>query len=80
MYYLATVNYSMGDSLDRQGNPKIQKVKIIVEGDTVEEVTMVLGNYHNGDTGYDSIDSIKKAPLGDIINREMKPEYYKPKN
>lgn len=77
MYYLVTVNYAMGDSLDRQGNPKIQKVKVVVEGDSVEEVTMVLANYHNGDTAYDSVDSIKRLPLGDVINRNMNPEFYK---
>ena len=76
MHYLATVNYS-GEVLDKQGNPKTTKVKVLVEADSVEEATLALANYHKGDTGYDSIDSIRKMPLGDLITRVDNPEFYK---
>lgn len=78
MYYLVTVNY-MVIMDDGKGREKVQKVKHIVEGDSVEEITLAMANYHNGDTGYVSIDSIKQFPVDEIITREHKPELYKGK-
>lgn len=77
MYYLVTVNYS-SDTLDKQGNSKVVKTKYVIEADSIEEVVYVMANFHKGDTMYDSIDSIRKLPLGDVITRSFSPEFYKP--
>ena len=76
MYYLVTVNYTVITD-DGKGKVKTQKVKHIVEGDSVEEITLAMGNYHKGDTGYESIDSIKQFPLDEIITRVHNPLLYK---
>ena len=39
MYYLVTVGYE-SETLDREGNPRIQKVNYVVEAESTEEVTM----------------------------------------
>jgi hypothetical protein len=76
MYYLVTVKYTVITE-DGKGREKIQKVKHIVEGDSVEEIALVMANYHKGDTGYDSIDSVKQFPLDEIITRDNNPNFYK---
>ena len=48
MYYLATVGYEM-EQLDRAGNPRVQKVKYVVEAESVEEATLVLSKYRAED-------------------------------
>ena len=48
MYYLATVGYEM-EQLDREGNPRITKVKYVVEAESIEEATIVLTKYRSED-------------------------------
>lgn len=76
MYYLVTVNYTVITD-EGKGKVKVQKVNHIVEGDSVEEITMAMANYHNGDTGYESIHQIKQFPIDEIITREHNPLLYK---
>jgi hypothetical protein len=48
MHYLVTVGYET-ENLDRNGNPRLQKLKYIVEADSVEEATLVVSKYRSGD-------------------------------
>lgn len=76
MYYLATVGYEM-EQLDRNGNPRIQKVKYIVEADSVEETTIVLSRYRAEDTRSSESISISKMQIECVLDSKLTPEYYK---
>lgn len=76
MHYLVTVGYEL-EQLDRNGNPRLQKVKYIVEAESVEEATIVVSKYRAGDTrGSESL-AIVKMPIECVINKNNTPEYYK---
>ena len=48
MYYLVTVGYEL-EQLDRNGNPRLQKIKYVVEAQSVEEATIVVAKYRSED-------------------------------
>jgi hypothetical protein len=76
MHYLVTVGYET-EQLDRNGNPRLQKVKYIVESESVEEATLVVSKYRAGDMrGSESL-SIVKMPIECIIDPKNTPEYFK---
>jgi hypothetical protein len=76
MHYLVTVGYET-EQMDRNGNPRLQKVKYIVESESVEEATLVVSKYRAGDTrGSESL-SIVKMPIECIIDPKNTPEYFK---
>jgi hypothetical protein len=76
MYYLATVGYEM-EQLDRNGNPRIQKVKYVVEAESVEEATIVLSKYRSEDMRSSESISIAKMQIECVIDSKITPEYYK---
>ena len=76
MYYLATVGYEM-EQLDREGNPRIQKVKYVVEADSIEEATIVLTKYRSEDMRSSQSVSIAKMSIECLIARDLTPQYYK---
>ena len=78
MHYTVTVGYEL-EQLDRNGNPRIQKAKYIVEADSVEEATIVVSKYRQGDTRSSESLSIVKTPIECIIDTKNTPEYYKSK-
>lgn len=78
MYYLATIGYET-DQLDRQGNPRLQKMKYIIEAESVEEATIVASKYRAGDVRTSESISIAKMQLECIIDKANTPEYYKSK-
>ena len=76
MHYLVTVGYEL-EQLDRNGNPRLQKLKYILEAETVEEATIVASKYRAGDIrGSESI-SVVKMPIECVIDKKNTPEYYK---
>lgn len=76
MHYLVTVGYEL-EQLDRNGNPRLQKVKYIVEAESVEEATIVVSKYRQGDTrGSESL-SIAKMAIECVIDKQNTPEYYR---
>jgi hypothetical protein len=78
MHYLVTVGYET-EQLDRNGNPRLQKVKYIVESESVEEATLVVSKYRAGDIrGSESL-SIVKMPIECIIDPKNTPDYFKSK-
>ena len=78
MYYLVTVGYE-SDQVDREGNPRIKKVKYVVEGESIEEVNLVMAHYRKGDRRMSESYSIAKMSIDSVISEESHPECYKPK-
>ncbi len=76
MHYLATVGYEM-EQLDREGNPRITKVKYVVEADSIEEATIVLTRYRSEDTRSSQSVAIAKMAIECILTSELTPQYYK---
>ena len=76
MHYLVTIGYET-EQMDRNGNPRLQKLKYIVESETVEEATIVASKYRAGDVRSSESISIVKMPIECIIDTKNTPEYYK---
>ena len=76
MHYLVTIGYET-EQMDRNGNPRLQKMKYIVEAETVEEATIVASKYRAGDVRSSESISIVKMPIECIIDTKNTPEYYK---
>ena len=78
MYYLVTIGYET-EQMDREGNPRIKKVKYVLQAESVEEATIVAANYRAGDIrGSESL-SVAKFPIECVIDEKNTPEYYKTK-
>ncbi len=75
MHYLVTIGYET-EQMDRNGNPRLQKVKYILEAETVEEATIVASKYRAGDVRSSESISIMKMPIECIIDRKNTPENY----
>lgn len=76
MHYLVTIGYET-EQVDGNGNPRLQKLKYIIEAETVEEATIVASKYRAGDArGSESI-SIAKMAIECVIDSKNTPEYYK---
>jgi hypothetical protein len=76
MHYLVTIGYET-EQLDRNGNPRLQKLKYIVEADSVEEVTIVAAKYRANDIRSSESISIVKMPIECVVDKKNTPEYYK---
>lgn len=76
MHYLVTVGYEL-EQLDRNGNPRLQKVKYIVEAESVEEATLVVSKYRQGDMRSSESLAIVKMPIECIIDPKNTPDYFK---
>jgi hypothetical protein len=78
MYYLVTIGYET-EQMDREGNPRIKKVKYVLQAESVEEATIVAAKYREGDIrGSESL-SVVKMPIECVIDEKNTPEYYKSK-
>jgi hypothetical protein len=76
MHYLVTIGYET-EQMDRAGNPRLQKLKYIVEAESVEEATLVASKYRAGDMRSSESISIAKMAIECIIDSKNTPEYYK---
>lgn len=76
MHYLVTIGYEM-EQQDRNGNPRLQKLKYVLEADSVEEATIVASKYRSGDMRSSESISIVKLPIECVIDMKNTPEYYK---
>lgn len=76
MYYLVTVGYE-SETLDRQGNPRIQKVNYVVEAASTEEVTIVIAKYRGESTQSSKTMAIKELNIECVIDPVITPQYYK---
>ena len=76
MHYLVIIGYET-EQMDRNGNPRLQKLKYIVEAETVEEVTIVASKYRSGDIRSSESISVAKMAIECVIDKKNTPEYYK---
>lgn len=76
MYYLVTIGYET-DKMDGNGDPRLQKVKYVIEAETVEEATIVAAKYRAGDSRSSESIAIAKMGIECIIDKKNTPEYYK---
>jgi hypothetical protein len=65
--------------MDRAGNPRLQKLKYIIEAETVEEATIIASKYRAGDVRSSESISVAKMAIECIIDSKNTPEYYKTK-
>lgn len=78
MYYLVTIGYET-EQMDKEGNPRVKKVKYVIQAESVEEATIVAAKYREGDIrGSESL-SIVKMAIECVIDQKNTPEYYKSK-
>lgn len=76
MYYLIAIGYET-EQMDREGNPRIKKVKYVLQANSVEEATIVAAKYRSGDNrGSESL-SVSKMQIECVIDENNTPEYYK---
>ena len=75
MHYLVTIGYET-EQMDRSGNPRLQKLKYIIEAETVEEATIVASKYRAGDVRSSESISVAKMAIECIIDSKNTPEYY----
>ena len=75
MYFLVTIGYE-SEQVDRQGNPRIQKVKYVVEAESLEEASIVASAYRAEDGRSSQSVSISKLGVELVIDRETMPQYY----
>ena len=76
MHYLVTIGYET-EQLDRNGNPRLQNVKYIIEAETFEEVAIIAAKYRAEDIRSSESISIVKLPVECIIDHKNTPQYYK---
>ena len=76
MHYLVTIGYET-EQMDREGNPRLQKLKYVIEAETVEEATIVASKYRSGDVRTSESISVAKMAIECIIDGKNTPEYYK---
>jgi hypothetical protein len=76
MYYLVTVGYEL-EQLDRNGNPRLQKIKYVVEAQSVEEATIVVAKYRSEDVRSSESLSIVKLQIECVIDKQNVPQYFK---
>ena len=79
MYYLVTIGYET-EQLDRNGNPRMVKAKYPVQGESVEEVNIIVAKYRAGDTRSSQVLGINMLPIECVIDEKNTPEYYKQYN
>ncbi len=70
MHYLVTIGYET-EQMDRNGNPRLQKLKYIVEAESVEEATIVASKYRAGDVRSSESISIVKLSGRYITDRQF---------
>lgn len=76
MYYLVTIGYET-EQLDRNGNPRLQKMKYVIEAESVEETSIIAAKYRAGDMRSSEVISISHMPIECVINENTNPECYK---
>jgi hypothetical protein len=76
MHYLVTIGYET-EQMDRNGNPRLQKLKYVIEAETVEEATIIASKYRAEDIRSSESISIVKLPIECIIDSKNTPQYYK---
>lgn len=75
-HYIAIVGFEQ-DQLDKEGNPKIKKSKLLIEGVTFYDAFNTLLEYLKTDSrGYD-IKSMSEAKFEDVVGQTTKSKVVK---
>jgi len=76
MYYLVTVGYE-SETLDRNGDPRIQKVNYVLQAESTEEVTIIIAKYRGESALSSKTMAIKELNIECVIDPVITPQYYK---
>jgi hypothetical protein len=76
MFYSVIVGYEQ-DAVDKEGNPKIKKVKYLCEAESVEEASLVMSQFAGESMGNAKVMSIVEDKTSEVITSESNPKYYK---
>jgi hypothetical protein len=76
MYYFVTIAYE-GEQLDRNGNPKLSKLKYLIEAESAEEATILASKFRSGDMRSSETISVSKSNIEYVIDKRSEPTYYK---
>jgi len=77
MYYLTTIGIETEN--EKSGNTRMQKLKYIVEAESVEEVTILANKYIETDTRICQLLAVNHMPIECVISPLTYPELYKGK-
>ncbi len=76
MHYLVTIGYET-DRTDAEGNPRLQKIKYVIEAESVEEATIIATKYREGDNRNSESLAINKMSIDCVIDKKNNPELYR---
>jgi hypothetical protein len=76
MYYSVIIGYDT-DTMDKEGNPKVKKVKYLVEAESVEEASLVMARFAGESVANAKVMSIVEDKTSEVISHELQPKYYK---
>jgi len=76
MYYLVTIGYET-EQQDRNGNPRLEKSKYVIEAESAEESILRAAKYTSGDVRSSEVLAVAQMPIQCIISAKETPEYYK---
>ena len=77
MYYLTTIGVETEN--EKSGNTKMQKIKYVIEAESVEEVTILANKYIESDTRTCQLLAVNHMPIECVISPLTYPELYKGK-
>jgi len=77
MYYLTTIGIETEN--EKSGNTKMQKIKYVIEAESVEEVTILANKYIETDTRTCQLLAVNHMPIECVISPLTYPELYKGK-
>ena len=76
MYYQVTISYET-ERQDGAGNPRLEKLKYVVEAESAEETIILAAKYIGTGMRSGEVLEVKQLPIDCIISEKETPEYYK---
>jgi hypothetical protein len=78
MFYNVIVGYEQ-DTVDKEGNPKVKKVKYLCEAECLEEASLVMAQFAAESMGSAKVMSITEDKTSEVITQQHSPKYYNKK-
>lgn len=76
MYYLVTIGYET-EQQDRNGNPRLEKLKYIIEAESAEESILRAARYIGSGMRSGEVLAVAQQPIECLITEKETPEYFK---
>ena len=76
MYYLVTIGYET-EVQDRNGNPRLEKIKYIIESESAEESILRAAKYIGSGMRSGEVLAVAQQPIECLITEKETPEYFK---